>query len=267
MYCPSCGTEAPTSARFCISCGAALVQPSSNRAAAATAPDSAPTASTPPVSAEGELPRLYAGFWRRTAAVMIDWLIISLIGTWVVTPVFPEALGAYAAFVISPSVAFYFIAFEISPLQATPGKLLMRIKVTDMHGARMSVLGTIVRTAAALLSVFTLGLGFMLAGVSARRQALHDMVTRSLVVPATQEPVATVLPPGASMRFSPALGWFAVIIAAYGFFTIGSAWRQEPKSFEELLSDIGAGGNDDPMTVGRSFKLPKQGRAVKRAPQ
>lgn len=76
----------------------------------------------------------------------------------------------------------YFAWMESSPRQATFGKLAMGAKVTDGHGARLSFPRALLRNVAKLLSVITLGIGFMMAGWTRQKQALHDMVSSALVV-------------------------------------------------------------------------------------
>ncbi len=245
MYCSGCGTEAPASAKFCVNCGLALAQ---------AAPEPAVSVETKSLP---EPSRFYAGFWRRTAAALIDGVILLLLGSWL-EPVFPEMLGANAALIVWPCVAFYFIVFEASPLQGTPGKRLMGIKVTNLLGEPPSVIRVFARTVAKILSIVTLGFGFVLVAFSARRQSLHDLVTRGLVVSAKQQPVANALPYGKSMPFSAALGWFVIVIVVFVLFTVGSVWHEEPKSFEELMIEIRADGKDDPKATGKRFKLPKR---------
>ena len=76
----------------------------------------------------------------------------------------------------------YFILFEMSPLAATPGKLLLGLVVTNTDGGRVSFRVALLRHAARSVSIVTLGLGYLLAAITPRRQAVHDGLARTLVL-------------------------------------------------------------------------------------
>lgn len=73
-------------------------------------------------------------------------------------------------------------AFEASRLQAAPGKLLLGLRVTDLHGRRIGTRRALARQALKLLEVATSLVTFFIAALTPRRQALHDMFTGTLVV-------------------------------------------------------------------------------------
>ena len=93
----------------------------------------------------------YAGFWKRFAAVIIDNIIILVVVLSVIIFIGfvldPEAFSAFSTFLEQDEddgvlsvvcVLIYWIysaAMESSPLQATFGKMALRIKVTDVNGA------------------------------------------------------------------------------------------------------------------------------------
>jgi uncharacterized RDD family membrane protein YckC len=76
----------------------------------------------------------------------------------------------------------YFTVFEASRPQATPGKMLFRIMVTDLEGKRVSFWRANARYWGKLLSVLTFLVGFLMCATTRRRQALHDLVARCLVL-------------------------------------------------------------------------------------
>ena len=134
------------------------------------------------VAGGGELE--YAGFWSRFAALIVDNAILTIFGL---------ALLIAAAFVGAEAVAIANLAFivisilywplmESSERQATVGKQLLGIQVTDANGARLTFVRSLLRNLAKILSSLPFGLGFLLAAFTARKQALHDMVTKCLVV-------------------------------------------------------------------------------------
>jgi uncharacterized RDD family membrane protein YckC/Tfp pilus assembly major pilin PilA len=133
--------------------------------------------------------RLYlAGFWRRFAASVLDSFIL-----WIPTAIIYFIAGV--AFERRDDVAsgvgmlgtiivtwFYFAVLESSSGQATFGKRAFGIKVVDLSGERISFGRATGRHVSKLLSYFTLFIGFLMAGWTARKQALHDMTASCLVV-------------------------------------------------------------------------------------
>lgn len=125
----------------------------------------------------------YAGFWRRFAASNFDYFFF--IG-WVF-PFMVMMTGSRLLIVLAasiPVVILYFVALESSPLQATVGKLLMGIQVTNSEGERLSFLRSLVRNVLKniLFSFFVGSLAFVTAALTERKQAPPDMVVGALVV-------------------------------------------------------------------------------------
>lgn len=79
--------------------------------------------------------------------------------------------------------AAYFIGFEASPRQGTPGKWALGLRVTDAAGQRLTWAHAAWRFLAATPSWLTLNLGHALAAWTPERRALHDYLagTRVLV--------------------------------------------------------------------------------------
>jgi uncharacterized RDD family membrane protein YckC len=67
-------------------------------------------------------------------------------------------------------------------LAGDPGQAGRRVRVTTLDGQRVGVGRATARLLAELLSLALLGFGFVLAGVDARKQALHDKLAGTLVV-------------------------------------------------------------------------------------
>lgn len=145
------------------------------------------------VAAHGAAPAGYAGFWKRFAAFIIDRIIL-LVGGGIVGGVFGFVYGLsnpdpdlqlvqlYASIIGSVINFFYFTLFESSPFQATPGKLALGIIVTDLDGNRISYLRAVGRYFAKILSLLTFFIGYIMAGLTERKQALHDLIAGCLVV-------------------------------------------------------------------------------------
>jgi uncharacterized RDD family membrane protein YckC len=152
----------------------------------------------------------YAGFWRRFVAYIIDKLILGILSTIVVLPVvlfiglgafsmgarahedtdFPESfpilmamVGAWMMLILLIIIAewLYFSVME-SKKGATLGKMAMNIQVTDMRGNSISFGRATGRYFGKILSGLTLCVGYMMAGWTQQKQALHDILAGSLVV-------------------------------------------------------------------------------------
>lgn len=178
--------------------------------------------------ATGELPPgpiVNAGFWRRSAAYVIDYFL-TFIASYAIGFVAGAALvavqGAEGA-AMAPMVGgvlglivgwLYFAMQESSARQATLGKRAMGIKVTDGQGRRIGFGRATGRFFGKILSGLIFAIGFMLAGWTARKQALHDMLASTLVVfDAVQpgQPLPTARPP------MPWYGWVLNILLFSGF--------------------------------------------------
>ncbi|HVV97785.1 MAG TPA: RDD family protein [Rhodanobacteraceae bacterium] len=130
---------------------------------------------------------IHAGFWRRCAARLIDSLIVGAISSALISvlrAVF-DADGALSWIGDLEGLVIgwlYFASQESSAARATLGKRLMGLKVTDAHGERIGFGRATFRFLAQLLSAAIAGIGFMMAGWTARKQALHDILAGTLVV-------------------------------------------------------------------------------------
>ncbi|QHC35466.1 RDD family protein [Komagataeibacter xylinus] len=78
--------------------------------------------------------------------------------------------------------ALYFIVFESSRFQATPGKLACQMRVTDLYGNRVTPLRAAGRYFGKYLSALLLGVGFLMVMWTQRKQALHDILAGTCVI-------------------------------------------------------------------------------------
>lgn len=76
----------------------------------------------------------------------------------------------------------YYTLLESSPKQATVGKFTLGLKVTDLRGKRISFWQANLRYFSRVLSALPILLGFALILFTRRRQALHDYVSRTVVM-------------------------------------------------------------------------------------
>jgi uncharacterized RDD family membrane protein YckC len=142
---------------------------------------------------------VYAGFWRRFWALVIDTIIMGLVLAAVAVPVllwsgislesdltdvseWGDRAGAIAYAADFVLWWLYFSIMESSPLQATLGKMVLSIRVTDTAGQRISFLRATGRTLAKIISGAILLIGYIMAAFTERKQALHDIIAQCLVV-------------------------------------------------------------------------------------
>ncbi|WP_439542699.1 RDD family protein [Hyphomicrobium sp.] len=85
------------------------------------------------------------------------------------------------AFVV---LMFYWILADASRYQGSLGKRLLGLKVADGQGERLTLAAAAGRNLLKILSAIPAGLGFMMAGWTKRKQALHDKITGSFVLAA-----------------------------------------------------------------------------------
>jgi uncharacterized RDD family membrane protein YckC len=139
----------------------------------------------------------YAGFWRRLAAYIIDYFVavvaaytVALVGALLIGLPGGErfegsALTIAAIWIIASDLIvpwLYWALMESSKRQATLGKRALGIMVTDIEGRRVTFARGTARYWAKLISFSILLIGFVLAGFTSRKQALHDIVSGCLVV-------------------------------------------------------------------------------------
>jgi uncharacterized RDD family membrane protein YckC len=128
-----------------------------------------------------------AGFWRRCAARLVDSLVVGAVSALlmaVVRAVFGmETADSWIGDLEGLAIGWLYVASqESSAAQATLGKRLMGLKVTDEHGDRIGFGRATFRFFFQMLSAVIAGIGFMMAGWTARKQALHDILAGTLVV-------------------------------------------------------------------------------------
>jgi len=209
MFCSKCGSALAANTAFCQVCGTA-VQPALAPAPAAAAVPAPASAASAAVSPHWLPPptRTYAGFWLRFVAYLIDGLLLSTalmaigiplgvmsgLGGFLrsIRPGHPPDADFVAALVSSVAlwivIGFlggwlYFAYFESSEWQATLGKRALNLVVTDLRGHRISFGRASGRYFGKLISgKLCLGIGYLLAGFTEKKQALHDMIASCLVL-------------------------------------------------------------------------------------
>lgn len=120
------------------------------------------------------LTQAYSSISRRLGALLLDGLFLLI----------PCAIMGSAIPIIGGALIWFFYApiFEASPLRATIGKHLMGIQVTDLQGHKLSLQASTIRNALKLVSGGLLLVGFLFAFFTKRKQALHDILSETVVI-------------------------------------------------------------------------------------
>jgi uncharacterized RDD family membrane protein YckC len=210
LFCNKCGAPNATAAAFCGRCGTVLnpVVASAGPVSGTAAAPPGYTAPTPPGYGAPAYPVAqagvrYGGFWIRVVAVIIDVIIVKV----VLLPVkamfglgglalngfdmhafhrgmaLPYFIFGSGVFVLLTLVAswLYESLMESSSYQATLGKMIFGMKVTDLYGNRISFARATGRHFAKILSAMILFIGFIMVGFTERKQGLHDILAGTLV--------------------------------------------------------------------------------------
>ena len=135
---------------------------------------------------------VYAGFWKRVVAYVIDSVILAvgglligfIVGALLVTGGVRDRGGLELMLNLVGVVIvwLYHALLESSTAQATVGKMALGIIVTDLDGDRISFGRASVRFFGMFLSALILGMGFLMVAFTRRKQGLHDMIAGCLVV-------------------------------------------------------------------------------------
>ena len=195
MYCSKCGALMADGSMFCSACGQSF-----STAAVIARPMNAPATVVPRVE--------YGGFWLRFLAYLIDGALI-MIGVCVVaiplffltglgaflTQIHPEEdwnergpLIIFAAIFFFATVSLvvtwlYHALMESSEWQATVGKKVLGLVVTDMAGRRVTFWRATGRHFSKIVTnMVPLLIGYILAGFTEKKQALHDMIAGCLIL-------------------------------------------------------------------------------------
>ena len=126
---------------------------------------------------------IYAGFWRRIGAVIIDSLIFSLLYVIVLGPAFVNApLFTLEGISRSGLTMIITVGFWINFL-GTPGKLLLSCQVVDAESFKIiSTRQAFIRFVSYLASMLPLLLGFLWVLKDPRKQAFHDKIANTVVL-------------------------------------------------------------------------------------
>lgn len=154
----------------------------------------------------------YAGFWLRFAAYLIDSIVVGiplsilsfviLIITLGTTGVFDavvsdvsatgditdqQAIALIGGYFVVILISFllsvlYYAGLHASKWQATIGKKLLNLKVTDLNGNRISFWRGLGRYIAMTFLSGIFFIGFIMAAFTEKKQSLHDLIAGTVVI-------------------------------------------------------------------------------------
>jgi uncharacterized RDD family membrane protein YckC len=214
VYCSRCGGVMADGAAFCSNCGQGFaVAAAPLRAAVMSASVAVPTGGAatalPAYPGNSAVARVeHAGFWLRFIAFLIDNVVMGIGFVLILIPlIFLTGLGGFLSQIhpddeindagIFVLLGFIFLAataslvftwlyhalMESSEWQATVGKKALGLVVTDLAGQRVSFgrstgrhFGKIITNMVPFL------IGYIMAGFTEKKQALHDMLAGCLVL-------------------------------------------------------------------------------------
>ena len=139
----------------------------------------------------------YGGFWIRVVAAIIDGILVRVVVSPIhlffgglglagmmsgIHPLGLAILGGGVTLIATLFGSWLYEAFmESSSYQATLGKMIFGMKVTDLNGNRISFERATGRHFAKWLSAMILFIGYMMVGFTERKQGLHDLLAGTLV--------------------------------------------------------------------------------------
>jgi uncharacterized RDD family membrane protein YckC len=136
------------------------------------------------------IPQYFGSFDQRLTASAIDLLFVS--GALIVVAFSSflfihdddtrRIIGLSLLVIIPITNLLYHIIMESSASQATYGKQLLKIKVCDMEGERISFSRSAGRNFAKVFSAATFFIGYLICFFTKQQQCLHDMIADTLVM-------------------------------------------------------------------------------------
>jgi uncharacterized RDD family membrane protein YckC len=210
VYCSKCGSEISATTAFCSTCGQAIsgIVPALPSLSPVDPNQYAPIV-PPSYGAVQYSGVAYAGFWLRFVAFLIDAVISGFLSLILLIPLFiltgagaalnrigsgEDISDDVAAFVgigfvlglivITLGVSWlYYALSESSSWQGTLGKKMLNLTVTDLNGQPISFGRASGRYFSKFITnLIPLAIGYILAGFTEKKQAIHDMIASCLVL-------------------------------------------------------------------------------------
>lgn len=150
----------------------------------------------------------YAGFWLRLCASLVDGVVLfipAFVAGFIIGFTDPPNAESWLTLVQFLNIVIawlYWAILESSTWQATIGKRLFNLRVTDVRGGQISFARATGRHFGKIISAVILGMGYVMAAFTDRKQALHDIMadclvlrTQSVALPAPEIQIPPPPPP------------------------------------------------------------------------
>lgn len=132
----------------------------------------------------------YAGFWVRFGATMIDTILMLMITVPLTMMIYGNAMWESESIILGPAdfLINYTMPFIVVVLfwlykSATPGKMVLKIKIVDAQsGGKLSVGQSIGRYLAYIPAMIPLFLGLLWVGWDSKKQGWHDKMAKTVVI-------------------------------------------------------------------------------------
>jgi len=120
----------------------------------------------------------YGGFWARVLAYILDTILLVIVQF-----ILMALISNQATLLLVQLVAgwVYFAGLE-SSMGATPGKLVMGMRITTVDGQNISFLRATGRYFAKIISGLILCIGYLMIAWDGHKQGLHDKIAGTYVI-------------------------------------------------------------------------------------
>ncbi len=129
----------------------------------------------------------YADLGIRILATVIDLIIIACL------MLIPEIFflsfnfsdidfNSYRIFMVMAIWIFYHVGFDSSALQGSIGKRLLKLKIVDLYGKKISIIRPFFRCLTVFISIVPIGLGIWYISTDPKKRNWHDLITGSYVI-------------------------------------------------------------------------------------
>jgi uncharacterized RDD family membrane protein YckC len=135
----------------------------------------------------------YAGFWLRLLSLLIDTLILMPVIYALAYTIYGPAYFTSATILQGPADLVITYVLPVAATigfwkwkSATPGKIILGLKIVDANGAQPSTGQYLSRYFAYLISMLPLFLGYFWVAWDRHKQAWHDKLARTYVIRVTK---------------------------------------------------------------------------------
>lgn len=135
---------------------------------------------------------VYAGFWIRVAAKIIDGIVLGIAyifiefitaAPMIMSPEDPASVKhSLLIWLLQVFIAATYTAFFLGKFAATPGKMVCGLWVISADNEKISYLRGLGRHLAEMVNGFTLGISYLMVAWDSEKRGLHDRICNTRVV-------------------------------------------------------------------------------------